>query len=104
MVHLPGAGHSQTEYQNPTVKEWMDTYLAGNEKYTTEERLRALFLCQEIAGSKFTGNWMGWAVNASGSPVTGEIFVRLVMSINLWKLPSGFYPSSSGLAYPRCHT
>jgi len=77
VVHLPGAGHSQTEYQNPTVKEWMDTYLAGNEKYTTEERLRALFLCQEIAGSKFTGNWMGWAVNASGSPVTGEIFVRL---------------------------
>ena len=54
----------------------MDTYLAGSDKYTPEERIRTLYLAQEIAASKFTGYFLGWAINASGSPLTGEIFVR----------------------------
>lgn len=67
---------TEDDYQNPKIKGWLDTYLAGSDKYTAEERIRTLYLAQEIAASKFTGYFLGWAINASGSPITGEIFVR----------------------------
>ena len=67
---------TEADYRNPRIKKWMDTYLAGSDKYTPEERIRTLYLAQEIAASKFTGYFLGWAINASGSPLTGEIFVR----------------------------
>jgi three-Cys-motif partner protein len=44
------------------------------------------------------------AFAGAGKHISRETRDMVVMSINLWKLPSGFYPSSSGLAYPRCHT
>ncbi len=67
---------SEDDYKNPTIRNWMDEYLRGHESFTTEERLRVLYLAQELAGTKFTGNFLGWAVNASGSPITGEILTR----------------------------
>ena len=67
---------TESDYDNPKLKEWMDTFLSGSEKYTTEERLRALYLAQEIAATKFTGYFLGWSINASGSPMTGDVFVR----------------------------
>jgi 4-hydroxybutyryl-CoA dehydratase/vinylacetyl-CoA-Delta-isomerase len=67
---------SEDDYKNPTIRKWMDEYLRGHESFTTEERLRVLYLAQELAGTKFTGNFLGWAVNASGSPITGEILTR----------------------------
>lgn len=67
---------TEADYKNPKIQKWMDTYLAGSDKYTPNERIRALYLAQELAASKFTGYLVGWAVNASGSPLTGEIFVR----------------------------
>ena len=66
----------ESDYGNPKLKEWIDTYLVGTEKYTTEERLRVLYLAQEIAATSFTGYFLGWAINASGSPMTGDVFVR----------------------------
>lgn len=67
---------TQSDYKNPEIKEWMDTYLAGSEKYTTEERLRVLNLAREIGASDFTGYFLGWAINASGSPMTNHVYVR----------------------------
>jgi len=67
---------TEQDYKNPTIKAWMDTYLAGNPKYTTEERLRVLYLAQEVAASRWTGYFVGWAINASGSTMTTEIVVR----------------------------
>jgi len=67
---------TEADYRNPVIREWMDTYLAGSDKYSPEERIRTLYLAQEIAASKFTGYFLGWAINASGSPMTGEVFVR----------------------------
>lgn len=67
---------TESDYRNPKLKSWIDAYLAGSEKYTTEERLRVLYLAQEIAATRFTGYFLGWAINASGSPVTGDILVR----------------------------
>ena len=66
---------TEADYQNPKLKPILETYLAGSDKYNAEERIRALFLAQEVAASKFTGYFLGWAVNASGSPRTGEIVV-----------------------------
>lgn len=70
------------DYENPKLKELMDYALAGNDKYTTEERIRALWLCREIAASEFTGYFMGWAVNASGSPHTGDLLVRAMYDLD----------------------
>jgi len=67
---------TEQDYKNPAIKAWMDTYLTGNPKYTTEERLRVLYLAQEVAASRWTGYFMGWAINASGSTMTTEIVVR----------------------------
>ena len=67
---------TEADYQNPKIKDWMDTYLVGSDKYTAQERIRTLYLAQEIAASKFTGYFLGWSINASGSPITGEIVVR----------------------------
>ena len=72
MVTMP----IEEDYQNPKIKQWMDTYLAGSDKYTAEDRIRTLYLAQEIASSKFTGYSLGWAINASGSRLTGENFVK----------------------------
>ncbi len=67
---------TEADFRNPETREWLDTYLAGSEKYSTEDRLRVLYLAQEIASSNFTGYFLGWAINAAGSPITGEIAVR----------------------------
>lgn len=54
----------------------MDYAFSGDQKYTSEERLRALYLCRELAATEFTGYYMGWGVNASGSPHAGYILIR----------------------------
>ncbi|SHK06024.1 4-hydroxybutyryl-CoA dehydratase / vinylacetyl-CoA-Delta-isomerase [Desulfatibacillum alkenivorans DSM 16219] len=81
MLHDIGGGIIVTmptarDYQNPALKKLLDFTLAGNGKYTTEERMRALYLCRELSSTEFTGYYMGWGVNASGSPHTGHILVR----------------------------
>jgi len=67
---------TEADYKNPTIRAWMDEYLCGSSRYTTKERLQALYLAQELAASKFTGYFIGWAVNASGSPMAAEVMVR----------------------------
>jgi len=67
---------TEADYKNPTIKAWMDEFLCGSSRYTTQERLRALHLAREIAATNFTGYFMGWAVNASGSPMAAEVMVR----------------------------
>ena len=67
---------TELDYKNPVTKEYMDTYLHGSNDFTTEERLRVLSLAQEVCASRFTGYLLGWAINASGSPVTNEVVVR----------------------------
>ena len=67
---------TELDYKNPATKEYMDTYLHGSNDFTTEERLRVLSLVQEVGASRFTGYFLGWAINAAGSPMTNEIVVR----------------------------
>ena len=73
---------TEKDYQNPKLKKILDFTLAGNQKYTTEERMRALYLCRELAATEFTGYYMGWGVNASGSPHTGHILVRALYDLD----------------------
>lgn len=73
---------TEKDYRNPKLKKLLDFTLAGNEKYTTEERMRALYLCRELAATEFTGYYMGWGVNASGSPHTGDILVRALYDLD----------------------
>jgi len=67
---------TEQDYRTPILREWMDAYLAGSSRYTAEERMRALYLAREVAASRWTGYFFGWAINASGSPMTNEVVVR----------------------------
>ena len=87
MLHDIGGGMivtmpTEKDYRDPRLKKLMDFTLAGNEKYTSEERIRALYLCRELAATEFTGYYMGWGVNASGSPYTGQILVRSLYDLD----------------------
>ena len=73
---------TELDYKNPITKEYMDTYLHGSNNFTTEERLRVLHLAQEVCASQFTGYYLGWAINAAGSPMTNEIFVRALYDLD----------------------
>lgn len=73
---------TEKDYRNPKLKKLLDFTLAGNERYTTQERMRALYLCRELAATEFTGYYMGGGVNASGSPHTGQILVRSLYDLD----------------------
>lgn len=87
MLHDIGGGlivtmPTEKDYRNPKLKRLLDFTLAGNKKYTPEERIRALYLCRELAATEYTGYYMGWGVNASGSPHTGYILVKSLYDLN----------------------
>ena len=44
--------------------------------------MRALYLCRELAATEFTGYYIGWGVNASGSPHTDHILVRSLYDLD----------------------
>ncbi len=67
---------TQADWDNPQLKPYIDTALAGGADYTTEERLRAMNLAQDLAASRLTGTLLGFTINAAGSPVTNRIVVR----------------------------
>jgi 4-hydroxybutyryl-CoA dehydratase / vinylacetyl-CoA-Delta-isomerase len=67
---------TEADWDNPELRPYIDTALAGGGRYTTEERLRALNLAQDLAASRLTGTLLGFTINAAGSPVTNSIVVR----------------------------
>ncbi len=67
---------TEADWNNPELRKYIEPALKGNPKYTTEERLRALNLVQDLAASRTTGTLLAFTVNAAGSPVTNEIVVR----------------------------
>ncbi|MCU0600745.1 MAG: hypothetical protein MUE70_15970 [Desulfobacterales bacterium] len=67
---------TEEDWGNPGLKKYIDRSLRGSEKYTTEERLRALYLVQDLAASRTTGTLLGFTINAAGSPATNQVVVR----------------------------
>jgi 4-hydroxybutyryl-CoA dehydratase/vinylacetyl-CoA-Delta-isomerase len=67
---------TEADWNNPKLRGQIDRALRGNPKYTTEERLRALHLVQDLAASRTTGTLLAFTVNAAGSPATNEVVIR----------------------------
>jgi len=67
---------TEADWNNPELRKYIEPALKGSPKYTTEERLRALNLVQDLAASRTTGTLLAFTINAAGSPVTNEIVVR----------------------------
>jgi 4-hydroxybutyryl-CoA dehydratase/vinylacetyl-CoA-Delta-isomerase len=67
---------TEEDWNNPELRPYIDQALRGSVKYTTEERLRALNLVQDLAASRTTGTILGFTINAAGSPATNQVVVR----------------------------
>ncbi|MFH2065334.1 MAG: 4-hydroxyphenylacetate 3-hydroxylase N-terminal domain-containing protein [Pseudomonadota bacterium] len=67
---------TEADWNNPVLRPYIDKALRGNARYTTEERLRALNLVQDLAASRTTGTILGFTINAAGSPATNQVVVR----------------------------
>jgi len=67
---------TEADWNHPELKRYIDQALRGNPSYTTEERLRVIYLAQDLGASRLTGTILGFSINAAGSPVTNSIVVR----------------------------
>ena len=67
---------TEADWNNPELRKYIEVALRGSSGYTTEERLRALNLVQDLAASRTTGTILGFTINAAGSPATNQVVVR----------------------------
>ncbi len=85
IVTLP----TEADWNNPELQPYLEKGFKGSESYSTEDRLKAVYLAQDLAASRATGTIFGFTVNASGSPETNKVVVRnmydLDKQINLAK-------------------
>ena len=72
---------TEADWNNPELRKYIDQALRGSTKYTTEERLRALNLVQDLAASRTTGTILGFSINAAGSPATNHVVVRRLYNL-----------------------
>ena len=73
---------TEADWENPELRKYIEPALRGNPKYSTEERLRALNLVQDLAASRATGTILGFTVNAAGSPATNEVAIKRMYDLD----------------------
>ncbi len=67
---------TEADWNNPDLRKYLETALRGSENYSTEERLKAIHLAQDLASSRLTGIILGYTINAAGSPETNKVVIR----------------------------
>ena len=72
---------TEADWQNPALRPYIERHLAAGPGYSTEDRLRALNLCQDLAASRLTGTILGFTVNAAGSPETNRLVARVMYDL-----------------------
>jgi 4-hydroxybutyryl-CoA dehydratase/vinylacetyl-CoA-Delta-isomerase len=72
---------AETEYRNEKTKKYIEKYLQGKKDVPVEDRLRLLYLIQDLTASRFSGYLMGSAICAGGTPETNR--VEVARSYNL---------------------
>jgi 4-hydroxybutyryl-CoA dehydratase/vinylacetyl-CoA-Delta-isomerase len=65
----------ETEYLNEATRGFMEKYLKGRGDVPTEDRLKALYLIQELTASHFSGYLMSSTLCAGGTPETNRVEV-----------------------------
>ena len=73
---------TEADWENSELRKYIEPALRGNPKYSTEERLRALNLVQDLAASRATGTILGFTVNAAGSPATNEVAMKRMYDLD----------------------
>jgi len=67
---------TEADWDNPELRVYIEEGLRGNRNYSTEDRLRAFNLAQDLAASRLTGTLLGFTINAAGSPETNKVAVQ----------------------------
>jgi 4-hydroxybutyryl-CoA dehydratase/vinylacetyl-CoA-Delta-isomerase len=67
---------TEEDWKSPELRPYLEESLRANKDYTTEDRLRAMNLAQDLAASRLTGTLFGFTINAAGSPATNKLVVR----------------------------
>ena len=73
---------TEADWNNPELRPYIEESLRGSSAYSTEDRLRALSLVQDLAASRLTGTILGFTINAAGSPATNAVLVRNMYDLN----------------------
>ena len=64
---------SDADYENPETHDYIEKYLKGPDMYSTEDRIRAIRLMEDMAGSHYSAMWMTAGVIGAGSPEAQKI-------------------------------
>ncbi len=66
---------TEQEYMNPEIRPIIDKYLQASSAVSTEDRMRILYLVQELTASRWSGYLLGSALCAGGTPETNRMEV-----------------------------
>lgn len=65
----------EADYLNPETRPLIDKYFKGKASVPTEDRLKLLYLIQELTASRFGGYFLSSAICAVGTPETNRLEV-----------------------------
>ena len=66
---------SEADYNSTETKELLEKYLKGKANFSTENRIRAFKLIEDLTGSSLSGLLLGSTISAGGSPQTNRVEV-----------------------------
>ena len=64
---------SDDDYENPETHAYIEKYLKGPDKYSTEDRIRVFRLLEDMASSHYSSLWMTAGLIGAGSPEAQKI-------------------------------
>ena len=64
---------SDDDYENPETHAYIEKYLKGPDKYSTEDRSRIFRLLEDMASSHYSSLWMTAGLIGAGSPEAQKI-------------------------------
>jgi 4-hydroxybutyryl-CoA dehydratase/vinylacetyl-CoA-Delta-isomerase len=67
---------SETEFLNEATRAYVEKYFRGRKDVPTEDRLKLLYLIQDMTASRFGGYLVASAVCAGGTPETNRVEVQ----------------------------
>jgi 4-hydroxybutyryl-CoA dehydratase/vinylacetyl-CoA-Delta-isomerase len=67
---------SETEFLNEATRAYVEKYFRGRKDVPTEDRLKLLYLIQDMTASRFGGYLVASAICAGGTPETNRVEVQ----------------------------
>jgi len=67
---------AETEFLNEATRKYVEKYFKGRKEVPTEDRLKLLYLIQDMTASRFGGYLVASAICAGGTPETNRVEVQ----------------------------